>query len=208
MATILSSGGADTFDALVYGQPHPGTLNFIQEQVFGATHNLTAAGQSFMQQTYSLYDQYLGEPAIRAARAAKRMLGTIWGSNDIRTIQTLDHFQSAPPIMQRYIMAEPTVRQMYLDNRIEGYEGTYQDPCPSDTVGVDQYDYRRVLNGVVEFTPEGNWQSNTYMDFELEDDQPLAFDQQLDIIDSWSNIVKLIRKGGEDPTSRWGADLP
>lgn len=208
MAQILDIGGDYVFDALVYGEQHPGTMQYLQQQAYDWSSSVGNSASRFAQETREFYDRYFGQTAQRMLRAAKRAVGTVWQVNEIRPISTMEDFQSAPPIMQRYIMAEPTVRKMFIKQQIEGYDEKYQDPFPNDTWGPDQYDYRRVTNGIVEFREDDSWYSNTYMEELLPDDRELVHEEQLDILNTWENVVDLVRKGEEDPTSRFGSYLP
>lgn len=205
MAMVLD-GGAGLFDSLIYGQGHPGTQQFIQSQLDFNPSALTEAGHRFYSGARELYDRIAGSEAMRVARAAKRAVGSIWQSDEIRVLTTIDEMQWAPLTMQRWIMAEPTVREMYKEQRIEGYQGSYVDPFADQGVGEDHYDWRRVNNGIVTETEDG-WQSTTYFEELLPDDVELDMDLQVDIMDTWENVLKIIRKGGDDPTSRWNASL-
>lgn len=206
MAQVVE-GGSHMFDALAYGQTlHPGTQQFLQNQIERPTDTLTDAGRSFLSGVQSLYDRLSGSTAMRIARAAKRAVGSIWQSDEIRRLADIGEMQHAPLVMQRYILAQPYVRKLYQEQRIEGYSGSYRDPFPEDR-GEDHYDYRRVMNGVVVEDEDGGWQATTYFDELLPDDYDLSLEEQVDILDTWANVVAMIRKGGEDPTSRWNADL-
>lgn len=206
MAQIIE-GGADLFDALAYGKPHPGTQQFLQTQIQNMSNVATEAGQRFYQNAVNLYDRFSGSTAMRYANAARRAIGSIWQSDEIRRLASTGDFQQAPLTMQRWIMAEPTVRRLYQQQRVEGYEGSYVDVHKGD-IGEEHYDYRRVMQGIVhgEDTDE-DWTATTYLDDLLPDDQELLLEEQVDILDSWTNIVAKIREGRSDPTSRWNADL-
>ncbi len=203
----LIDGGVDLFDALVYGKPHPGTQNFIQTQMEQLSANMTDYGQQFYQSVQALYDRVGGSTAMRYAHAAKRAMGAVWQSNEIRPLTTMGEMQQAPPVMQRYIMANPTLRKWWQQQRIEGYADSYVDTDPG-TLGEDHYDYRRVMNGVVVIDEEtGDWSATTYFDELLPEDEELLFEEQQDIIDSWEHFKAAIKQGRSDPTSRWNADL-
>lgn len=202
---FLIEGGVSSVDALLYGKPHPGTINFINQQLTTMTHNLTDAGARFMQGINQLYDRFTGSTAARIARAAARSVASIWQSDEIQQIVDLGRMQHAPMKMQRWLMAEPTVRQYYIDQRCDGYSDTYVDLEPGK-VGEQHYDYRRVMNGIVTDTEDG-WTSTTYHDDLNNDDAELHVDEQHDILISWTALVKMIRAGKEDPTSRYAAEL-
>ena len=206
MAQVIVSDPS-TFNALLYGTPHPNTQAFLHQQVETFSQSLTDAGRRFMEEGRQIYDYLSGSTAMRVARAAKKAMGSIWQSNEIKELVELNDFQTAHLNMQRWIMANTTVRKLYHQQRVEGYAESYQDPFPND-IGEEHYDYRRVMNGIVVDNENGDgWSATTWYEDLLPDDRELEFDEQLDIIYSWENVVALIRKGGEDPTSRFGADL-
>ena len=205
MATVMS-GGNHIFDSLAYDAPHPATQQFIQQQINTGTHLLTEAGARFMETSRSLYEKISGSEAMRIARAAARAHSGMWNVNRIKPLTTIADFQHPPKVMERWIMAEPTVRQLYHEQRCDGYSESYIDPEPG-LVGEAHYDYRRVMNGMVQEHEEGGWYANCYYDEMLLDEEELNVDEQVDIIESWTNIVSAIRNGKEDPTSKWNSDL-
>lgn len=207
MAQVIRGGGS-YFDALAYGEKHQNTQNFLRQQVESTSHYLADASNTFFQGAQAIYDSISGSEALRAAMAARRSAGSVWQKQTIRKLETIGDFQHASTTMRRWLMAEPTVRKMYKEQRIEGFEGIYTDPFEDQGAGEDHYDYRRVMDGMVVMDDDNDtWQATTYYDELLEEDRDLDILEQADIIDSWSNIVKLIRNGGDDPTSRWNAAL-
>lgn len=207
MARVVD-GGVDLFDALTYGSQHPGTQEFFQHQMERLSGAMDGLSQQFTQSMHTLYDRFSSSNAMRYAVAAKRAVGSLWQSDEIRRLATIGDFQHASPVMQRWVMAEPTVRHLYHQQRCEGYEGSYVDLHPGD-VGEAHYDYRRVMDGIVKEDPNDpdNWVAVSYLDDPVEGDVPLFLEQQVDILDTWTSVVDFIREGKADPTSRWNADL-
>lgn len=205
MAQIID-GGADLFDALAYGKPHPGTQQFIQSQLESFSNSVTDAGQRFYNNAMNLYERFSGSSAMRYANAARRNIGSIWQSDEIRQLTTIGDLQQAPLTMQRWIMAEPTVRQLYQQQRVEGYVDSYVDTHQGN-IGEDHYDYRRVMQGIVVDDDKDDWSATTYYDELLPEDQELLLEEQVDILVSWESVVQKLREGRSDPTSRWNSDL-
>lgn len=211
MAHLLD-GGSDTFDALVYGRPHPGTLQFLESQATQVSHHLSQAGQQFMAGAYDLWDRINGSTAMRVMRAAARAGRSLWQTDEIRALTDIGEIQYAPLKMQRWIMAEPTLRKLYNKQSCAGYEGTYLDAHPGD-IGEGHYDWRRVMNGMVQVDEDtGLWHADEWSEELLPDDSELTLEDQVDVLDTW-NILRdhLTRhrdaEGIEDPTSVWGATL-
>lgn len=194
------------FDSLAYSPMHPGTQQFLQNQLSINTQMLTDAGSRFMSKGREIYERISGSEAARLARAASRAVRSIWQRDEIRELMTVGEFQHAPNSMQRFIMANETIRRLFQQQRCDGYSETYMDTEPG-AIGEAHYDYRRATNGMVMEAADGSFYATTYFDDLLEEDRELMLDEQIDIQHSWSRIVEMVRRGGEDPTSRFNADL-
>lgn len=208
MATMIE--GADSFDALVYGELHPGTINFLnsQQQSFGVTDMLTEKAMQFRQSIESQVQRFNVSSFMRTARAAIRKVSNVWRTDDIIPMSDIGQMQHAKPLMQRYIMAEPTLREMYIEQRVDGYSESYVDTDPNK-VGYDHYDFRRVTNAV--FTNLGreeqsSFEAVTYYEQLRGNDRELHFEEQQDVMVTWSNLRPLLL-GQEDPTSKYNASL-
>ncbi len=191
----------DDFDAMAYGAPHPGTMQYIAQKFENLSTNLTQFGRDFMADAHSKWDYFMGSEAMRRARAVRSKIeGALFMRNEVQPLHTLSAIQNAAPMMQRWIMSEPTTRQLYHDQRIEGFAGSYVDPFPGEIKDED-YNYRRVMTGVVEEVEDGEWKARIYLDDLLPGDTALAIDQKSDILGSWAAVRALLDYGKEDPTS-------
>ncbi len=204
-------GGGIVFDALAYSQPHASTLRFLTSQFENATSALMNAGQAFVEQARQAFEQISGSHAMRTLRAAGRAIRNAWQLDEIRPMRDIGEFQHALPIMQRWIMAEPTTRKLYHQQRIDGYSDSYVDLEPG-RIGEEHYDYRRVMDGilVVQETDDEEattWTATTYMEELLPDDVDLELDQQMDILKAWDWLRAHIAQRGDDPTSRYNAAM-
>ena len=61
------------------------------------------------------------------------------------------------------MLAHPTVRQLYLDQNLDGYSDTYKNVFGKD-VGDKDYNYRRVYDGVLQDVADGGWVVKNYHD--------------------------------------------
>jgi hypothetical protein len=208
-------GGTQHFNALLYGQKHPGTLQSLQNQFaqydqFSRT--MTDAARGFFADAHEIYNRYNSEEALRLARLANQKVGSIFKPDCIRSIWELGEIQQAPFTMQRWIMAEPTVRALYHQQRCDGYSDTYIDMHPGQ-IGEDHYDYRRVINGVAMEVPEvddegeAGWKISLYAEDLLPEDRDLALDEQVAILSTWDIVRSYIEAGKDDPTSPFGNKL-
>ena len=204
-------GGVDDFNALVYGEKNQSTLNWMQTQFDQATNMLTEAGRSFMEGSRQLFEQFNGAEAFRRARAVVRRVQGIFQRDDIHPLLDLDKLQSALFQMQRWVMAEPTIRDLYHNQRCDGYSESYNDVEPG-VKGTDHDDWRIVNNGFVLDVPaenegeEDGWMYRVFFDEIKEGDRELTFGEKVDIHETW-DMVKHYIATGEDPTSIFGNKL-
>lgn len=202
MATVIE-GGADLFDALAFGRPQAGIYDFLAQRAQSYSQNLNSAGQMFIQNVKTYYDAVTESEAVRLARMAAKKVGSLWQTDSIRPLMELAEFQNAMPKMQRWVMACPEVRQLYHNQQCEGYEGTYVDVEPG-LRGEAHYDYRRVMNGIVDETDAG-WYACTYIEDLRNGDTELTLGEQDDILYTWQRVKYHLNRRADDPTSRWGA---
>lgn len=197
-------GDNSFFKSAVYGTQDFKALEFLSNQYNNISSFATNASMEFFNAAKNLYDRLSGSTAIRMARQASEVMGTLYQADEIHMLKTLVSLQLAKHTMQRWIMANPVVRQLYHDQKIDGYSNTYIDMHPND-IGESHYDYRRATNGLM-VEVEDKLLCTTYPD-ELMDEKELTIEEQLDIKISWDTIEKELSKGKEDPTSIWGNSL-
>jgi hypothetical protein len=206
MINYGSFGASDAFDALVYGQTHPSTVQFLQNQVSSVVDTLTDAGRSFMGKAAEVFDRYNSSEAMRFAREVMASVKGAFQTPRIVSLWDLAEMQDASVMMQRWIMANPNVRAMYHNQRCDGYSDTYVDFSPGE-VGVDHYDYRRVMDGMVVFGEDFDWKATIFLDELYEGDRDLIHDEKIDIINTWSAMDVIMALGRDDPTSSVGGSL-
>jgi hypothetical protein len=192
------------FNYMLYPEQHINTRQFVQQQLSGFNNSLTDVGRSFIETSRSIYDQFNNSNAIRMAKAVVRMAKGIFHPNTIYELNDLEVMRSCQPIMQRYMMAEPTIRKLYHQQRCDGYSDTYYDVQPK-VVGVDHYDYRRVTDGMVNDDDDGWTCVNHYEDLRP-DDKDLSIEEKVDILKSWE-LAEMFIKAGEDPTNVFGGKI-
>lgn len=211
---IEIEGGRRAFRALAFGdQRTPATMAFLQGQAAMLPEMMSMAvsdtSRAFLQQAQTIYQESQSAEAMRLARLALEKAHGIRQLDVVRPIWELGQLQNAPQVMQRWIMAEPFVRQMYIEQRIDGYSGSYVDIRPGE-VGADHYDYRRVMNGVMvvhDETAETDWTVTAYFDPVEPNDIELVPAQQHDIVSTWDVVRACIKHGVDDPTNQGGGKL-
>jgi hypothetical protein len=207
MATYVQ-GGADLIDALGGGLPDESTKQWFAQHTQAVTQTLSATGQAFFERARTMYQTISESQALQMLRNLRNKMDDVWSGNKIQPLQTLAALQTAGPIMQRWVMAEPTLRARYLNQEVEGYGENYTN-YHGDAVGESHFDYRRVMNGVV-VVPEDDSKEfvlRHYYDPLSDDERELTLYEKIDILNTWDLVKSLLEEGGEDPTSQYGAML-
>lgn len=195
------------FDAIVYGEKHPANLEFFRQQTQNITSTMQDAGKSFFSNLSELNERFNGSEAMRLGKAAIRAAKSIFQPNIISSIFDIGGMQQAPTVMQRWIMANPTVRELYHNQGCDGYADSYTDHHPG-TIGESHYDYRRATEGMVQIDEANDaWFVKLYPDDLYEGDKNLSHDEKVDIFNTWDIIEMFVNAGKVDPTSVTNSNL-
>lgn len=208
IALPAMAGGADAFDGLLYPPQHHNTNRFLQTELQKLQQLATNGGeilQGIYQTAMQKWNDFQNGASARIAQAARRAVASMIG--DVFTIYpmaSLEIIQQASPVMQRWIMTMPDIRTLHHRNACSAYDGNYVDHHPG-VIGMDHYDYRRVMDGVVVQTDTHAY-STTISEELYEGDSALSFRQQIDILDTWEAMKQYIELG-YDPSSPSNAKL-
>lgn len=204
---IIQYGGDEDFSVLTYGAPNPHTAEFLNQQ-YANLNPAIFQDQSFIERAYQIYEQNNGDAAILRARQLLNNTDSWIDPNAVFKINDVLGMQTAGPAMQRWIMANPEIRTLYHDERCHGYAESYVDDAPR-VVGIDHYDFRRVVDGVFRDDPDDPelgiitiFNEDTSMDSGEID----AFNQ-LDVLTTWDMLEFYLKHGKEDPTDVFGGEL-
>lgn len=201
----IIAGGLDAWDALAYGEQNPSNLNYFKSQLQNIGNTLTDFGKQFYSDATAIYENFNGSQAMQLLRNVTKAAKTLFQPNIVKSIFDIDDMQMASVMMQRWIMANPVVRQLYHDQKCEGYVDTYVDMHPGD-IGETHYDYRRVMDTVVQEDGD-SWFVKYYPDELIEGDKELIHDERVDILNTWEIAEMFIRAGQKDPTSQYNSSL-
>lgn len=209
MVNIVSSGSVG-FDASVYVPPPPETVGYIQQNLdrFKNSLGIPAANQyaSVIDRITSYDYQKLGYMLQAVGRTVENM----WMDNVIQPLTQIGHLQQAPQVMVRWLMAEPTYRQLYHNGEAEGYGDRYYDRNPNN-IGHTHHDWQVVNDGMFVVEDDGMDSSTEY----FYDSNP-QYDEEYDelnvndcanIIGSWSHMAAAAIAKRDDPGSAWNAQL-
>lgn len=202
----LAFGASDAWAAAVYGEAHPDTVSFLQNQftaLGGAMKNsLTEVGQRFFNAGLDAFNHYNGAEAIRFARKVISKLDGGFESEYIIPCTSLELLRSASLVNQRWIMAHQEIRQRYLDQRCDGYSETYTSPDPQG-IGAKHYDYRRAMDGLLQTVGEDDVFVN-YLDELREGDRDRTIGEKAAIQYTWQAIDLIRAMTNEDMTNKQG----
>lgn len=201
---MMQAHGVDLLDICAGGHLDLGTQSWLGERSDALRSTISNTATSFFNQAASLYSMISTSDAVQALRNLTVKVENVWQSNVITHLQTLQQLQCAPLVMQRFIMAQPDIRKMYLNGEVSGYGDSYEN-LHGDGIGAKHYDWRRVMDGIGVVTDEG-YQFTQYVEDTREDTELTVF-EKVDVLRSWHMASTELSKGEQDPTSPEGLML-
>jgi hypothetical protein len=202
---VIHNCQPESFNFVMYPEKHPETIAYLQREATKFYHELTDIGKSFIDQSKRAFEAINNSETMRAAKAVIRKVANLFHPNSVYFISNLDDIRFAQSRMQHFIMAEPSIRQAYLEKRCDGYSDSYIDPFP-EKIKEDHYTYRRATDGLFVETSDGGLKSTTWFEDLLPGDRNLTLQEKCDIVNTWS-IVNMFVSNGLDPTSIYSEEL-
>lgn len=198
----IVTGGDVAFSALLYPQQNQAaTMDYIVKQFENLPSTITDMGRRFIDEAYTIVNKINDSTAMAIARNALQKAGSFVYMEFIKPIFSPKEIQEAPMHMQRWLMAEPSIRKEYIKGRVAGFKDSYQDKDPG-VVGEDHYDYRRVMDGVLYQDEKGDYWIDTHFEDLDEGDEELSHDEKFDILQTWEaarSLMKIYRSDLTDP---------
>lgn len=207
MAQYVPAGN-DLIDIFGGGYLDQGTRDWIEERSQAIYQTLSGASRAFIERSRELYQTVKESQALQVLRNLRSKEESVWSGSMIEPLLTLERLQTANPVMQRYIMAEPTLRRKYLNQEVDGYSESYVNHH-GDAVGMDHYDWRRVMHGVVEvdLEEETDFVFRHFLE-DLHGDTPLTVPMQVDILRTFDYLREYIeQEDALDPTDVEGKPM-
>ena len=208
---VIEAGSPQLFNAVIFPEAAIETQQWIYDQFNRDTGMLTDMGRQFMQRATDVYKQ-LNDPSItKMARRVVRGMNGLLSPNTIVDIRTIEDCQNAKPIMQRYLMANPSIRKLYHNQQCDGYSDSYVDLEPGK-IGEDHYDYRRVMHGVVTYGTDAdgntdpNWVAKMYAEDLEPGDRALDMEEQFAVLVAW-DVLEMAIALKRDATDVFNGDL-
>ncbi len=135
-------------DRMLYGDRSNFLASYLQNQLQNIGPAFNAMGelvQNALTNSYNFVTDKLTQYGIRNELSS---VGVNYVDNYYQEALTWEAMQQANATMQRWIMCHPEVRQLHLDQNLDGYSDTYTN-FGSKGVGEEDYNYRRATNGVI-----------------------------------------------------------
>lgn len=199
----------DMFGAISFGLPGQNSLNYIQEQMQRIDPS-RFLNNNFIQEAKNMVNKFSGSQFIEKVKNITHMNRIQIDPLSVYAINSLTGMQTADIGMQRWIMANPNIRDLYNHNRCAGYGESYIDKYPG-TIGPEHYDYRRVMDGMleeVEPDEDGSaFKFTLYMDSIQGPNDDLDFHDKVDILSTWDVLNHILKDSDDDPTDPYGGKL-
>lgn len=206
MITVID-GDTNTFRAIAYGQPDPLTMDWCRQRHEERIQTLDPFVQQAWQQSSNTVFGNIDYQAIaNLSKAMSNQLDGVWVHDTIMALDTLAQLQAPPPIMVKWVMANPNLRELYHDQLIAGYDEYYVDPEPGKR-GEDHYYYRRAVNGLFLENTNGELEASEWFENISDPSDVLDIVDQCSIQSTWASAIKFINERASDPTSMYNAQL-
>lgn len=209
---MFQSGILDEFAVMAYAQKNPNTVQFLQnryqETFANASNILTDAGRTFFEAGRKAFDYVTGAEAMRFSSGVLRKVKNMFQRNEFRELESIEEIQQSPQVMHRWLMTEVNLRGLFLDQRCNGFEGTYQN-LDGDTIGREQRDWRLINDGLVRDHEEHGWVQSYFCD--AREERPAVdyvnADMKFTIASACDLIMPEVLKAGKDASSTAGEML-
>ena len=135
-------------DKMLYGDRSNFLATYLQNQLQNIGPAFNAMSERIhgaLSNSYNFVTDKLVQYGIRNELSSA---GVNYLDNYYNELLTWQALQEANPTMQRWVMSHPEVRQLYVDQNLDGYSDTYTNVFGKG-VGKEDYNYRRATNGVI-----------------------------------------------------------
>ena len=204
IVNVIQGGGA-AFDSILYPEQNLQNQGYLYNQLQNFSQSLNDVGKQFMESARDVYAKINSSEAVMLARSAIRAAQGIFHPNQIVPLMTINDLQMAKPVMQRWVMACPDIRELHLKQQCAGYGDTYVDIDPGK-IRDEHYDYRRVMDGAI-IEDGDDWYCRTYAEDLFPGDRELDVGERQDILKTWDLVSMFVHKGEEDPTDPYSGHL-
>lgn len=187
-------------DLLLYGNKSGILNNYLQQQMQylqPAFNDFSNRIYQSLQNSYNFINDKLTQYGILNQL---QNTGIQVVDNYYQSLCGFEELQNANYTMQRWVMCHPDVRQLYIDQNIDGYSDTYQNVFGKGVAEAD-YNYRRVMDGVLQ-DKEDYFVYKHYLEDLLENDKELDHFEKVKILHTHDCITHLLETCNFDFTCK------
>ena len=188
-------------DYALYGDKSHVVAGYIQQQLSAMPVQSTPYYSRMVEDLQSSYNYLMDASVKHHVVSSLRQSGIELDSNFVMELNSFEQLQHANITMQRWVMAEPTTRALYLQQNIDGYSDTYINTSGQD-VGEKDYHYQLAMSGVPVEIGDDNTLIRFYPaeDDLREGDRLLSPYEKIAIQHTWERQRQLIADMGFDFT--------
>lgn len=193
--------------AAFFGSAGNSAINYIQGAVDNFCSQVGAANTHIADIARQQFHNVTQGDFARRVEAIRGKMDTLWQTDSIRAISQMRHIQQVQPTMARWVMANPRVRRMYLNSRVDGYdEDTYLDNDPNSAAGAGSYDFDVITSGVVQHTVNDEGDRTQFIRHAVnnryDEEYTVTMQNKLDVAHTWHFMEQAMEMDNTDPTSR------
>lgn len=185
MGQVISLS-APALDMMLYGEKSRGMGTYLMNQI----QNVAPAFNEFSQRIYNAlqnsYNYVTNQMLQYGIKSELQQAGLSYVDNYYQPLTSYTELQNANLTMQRWVMAHPEVKQLYVDQNIDGYSGSYENVWGKG-VGDKDYNFRKVMDGVVKSTDDG-YEIKWYLEDDLPGDKELDAFERTQVLRTWNAI--------------------
>ena len=182
--------------AVMHGVASHEDRSFLRAQCDNFIANISPRARSAMEQHINdSWNSYDVGALTRKVRSIKHQYDHLWTPNEIRPLTDIGAIQQAKGVMREYLLANPTLRKAFMQERIQGWD------IPLNSVTGPAHDcmeYRKATDGIVR-NEGGVWFSENHYD--INESNAITLEEQEDILFTWEYALAVYQQGGDDPTS-------
>lgn len=194
--------GVDLMDIAAGGFLDNSTMNWMHDRTQALMSTVSATTASWFNKAKTFYHTITETDANQALRNLTAKSDLSWKGNNVYLCRNIQDIQASNPVQQRYLMAEPNLRQRFFDQSCEGFAATYNN-VHGNAIGVNHYDYRRVTDGML-MVKDDHIEWNDFYEAIPDNDKELEMYEKADMIRNW-NLVNIALDANEmDPSSPIG----
>jgi hypothetical protein len=198
-ATVIEAGGVNPgllVTQMITPFKDPRLMDYMQQQFQDLYSKIQGHASVFANKAKQIFDFFQSNVVANRAKELLQNTSTIV-RDDIIQCFNYDTIQDAGWLTRRYIMANPDLWHLYVNNRCDGWndEWVVED---RELPAEDRLDYMHAMDGVLQFDEEGN---GFFRFYSTDVENPLNLSERLCIKQLW-DIAENVMANGIDPTDK------